>query len=168
MPTTTSTTKNTTTTIPLTQSTSTFAITLQAPPGRALPLFGPVREAEWAHGWSPRFLYPAGGAQREGTVFMTHDEDRGHAVWVLTDLDEADGRVGYVLVSPGFVLMEIKIRLAPVGEHQSRATVTYRRTALADAANHFVSGFTHEWEEKQQAYWEGAINAALQKSHDGR
>ena len=152
------------TTEPLSQSTSTFVFTLNAPLNEALPMFGPIREAEWAKGWAPTFLHPRAGAQREGTVFATFDEQRGHAVWVLTDLDEAAGRVGYVLYSHEHVLMEIKVRLAPTSERTTRATVMYRRTALSPAANAYVSGFTSAWEEEQQAYWEGNINAALEKA----
>jgi hypothetical protein len=150
----------------LAQSVSTFTITLNAPPAGAFPLFGPVREAEWAEGWAPAFLYPPGGAQREGTVFATHDEARGHAVWVLTEFDEPAGRAGYVLVSPGFVLMEIKIRVTSSGEDASRATVMYRRTALSAAANKYVAGFTHEWEAQQEAHWQNAINTALTKARE--
>jgi hypothetical protein len=155
----------------LVQSISTFVITLHAPPDQVLPFFGPVREAEWTDDWAPTFLYPAAGAQTEGTVFATYDADRGHAVWVLTDLDEAAGRVGYVLVSPGFVLMEIKIRIVAAIDPdrggvmpQSRVTVMYRRTALAAAANAFVSGFTHEWEAQQHEFWQREINAAVDRS----
>jgi hypothetical protein len=34
-------------------------------------VFGPVREAEWAPDWSPRFIHLAQGVQHEGVVFTT-------------------------------------------------------------------------------------------------
>ncbi len=40
-----------------------FTIDLEAAPQLALPLFGPDREAEWAHGWSPVMLYTGTGRQ---------------------------------------------------------------------------------------------------------
>jgi hypothetical protein len=150
---------------PLAQSTSTFELLLDGPAERAFPLFGPVREAEWARGWAPRFLFPKGGAQSEGTVFTTAAGHGGHGddLWVLTEYEPAAGRIGYVVTSPGVVLAEIKIRVAPAGGDRSRATVTYRRTALSPGANEHVSGFTHQWEESQRVHWEHAINAALDK-----
>lgn len=35
----------------------TSTITLNGPLGEVFPLFGPVREKEWAAGWEPRVLY---------------------------------------------------------------------------------------------------------------
>lgn len=151
---------------PLAQSTSTFTLALNAPMDRAFPMFGPVREAEWAPGWAPTFLYPAEGAQRGGTVFTTaggHGLHAGTQLWVLTDYDATAGRVDYVVLSAGVAVVEIKIRLAPDGPQRSRATVAYRRTALAPAANEHVAGFTRQWESEQQAHWQQAINLALEK-----
>jgi hypothetical protein len=50
----------------LAQQIQSFAISLQAPVTEATPLFGPVREAEWAVQWVPHFVNPAEGAQEEG------------------------------------------------------------------------------------------------------
>ena len=48
------------------QRTQSFTIGLNGSVVDVTPLFGPVREAEWAPGWSPRFIHPAQGLQREG------------------------------------------------------------------------------------------------------
>jgi hypothetical protein len=40
-----------------------ITIDLEAPPSVVLPLFGPSREAEWAHGWNP-----IQGRQTEGSA----------------------------------------------------------------------------------------------------
>jgi hypothetical protein len=53
------------------QRTQTFTITLNGSVAEATPLFGPVREREWAPDWSPRFIHPAQGAQHDGVVFTT-------------------------------------------------------------------------------------------------
>jgi hypothetical protein len=44
---------------------------LNAAPATVLPLFGPIREAEWAHGWNPAILYPTDRVQKPGAVFTT-------------------------------------------------------------------------------------------------
>ena len=66
------------------QRAQSFTIILNGSVSDVTPLFGPVREAEWAPDWSPRFIHPAQGAQREGVVFTT---SRGHGsdrLWLLT------------------------------------------------------------------------------------
>jgi len=82
------------------------------------PLFGPVREAEWAPTWTPRFIHPAEGAQREGVVFTTASANGKERLWLLTAYDVKEGRVEYVFVTPGFTANEIKIRVFSDGEKQ--------------------------------------------------
>ena len=48
---------------------SNITFDLPAAASRALPLFGPVREAEWSPDWNPDFVYPAENRQAAGTVF---------------------------------------------------------------------------------------------------
>src|SRR5438045_4813145 len=48
-----------------------FIIALNGSVTDVTPLFGPVREAEWAPEWSPRFIHPAQGVQCEGVIFTT-------------------------------------------------------------------------------------------------
>jgi hypothetical protein len=43
-----------------------FTIGLNGSVADETAFFGPVREAEWAPGWSPRFIHPAQALQREG------------------------------------------------------------------------------------------------------
>ena len=45
----------------LEQRTQSFTISLKGSVADVTPLFGPVREAEWAPSWAPRFLHPALG-----------------------------------------------------------------------------------------------------------
>ena len=57
------------------QRAQSFTIGLNGSVADVTPLFGPVREAEWAPDWSPRFIHPAQGVQREGVVFTTTSGD---------------------------------------------------------------------------------------------
>ena len=59
------------------QRAQSFTIGLNGSVADVTPLFGPVREAEWAPDWSPRFIHPAQGAQREGVVFTTTSATAG-------------------------------------------------------------------------------------------
>src|SRR4029450_3039132 len=69
------------------QRTQSFTILLNGSGSGGSAPFGPVRETEWAPEWSPRFIHPAQGVQREGVVFTTspgHGRDR---LWLLTTYD---------------------------------------------------------------------------------
>jgi hypothetical protein len=145
-----------------------FTIGLNGSVADVTPLFGPVREAEWAPDWSPRFIHPAQGVQREGVVFTTtsgHGKDR---LWLLTTYEVTNGRVEYVVMTPAFTANEIKIRVVPDGEQHCKATITYRRSALAPEGNEEVAKLDAHWAEEQRRHWELAINDALEKAttHD--
>src|SRR5437764_460830 len=58
------------------QRTQSFTIILNGSVSEVTPLFRPVREAEWAPDWSPRFIHLVQGVQREGVVF-TRALERG-------------------------------------------------------------------------------------------
>jgi hypothetical protein len=152
----------------LEQRTQSFTIMLKAAVADATPFFGPVREAEWAPTWTPRFIHPAEGAQREGVVFTTTSADGKDRLWLLTAYDAKGGRVEYVFVVPGFMANEIKIQVIPNGEGQCKATITYRHSALAPEGNKEVAKLDALWAEQQRVHWETAINQALAKAgaHD--
>ncbi len=150
------------------QRAQSFTIGLNGSVADVTPLFGPVREAEWAPDWSPRFIHPAQGVQREGVVFTTTSGDGRDRLWLLTTYDLGNGRVEYVVITPAFTASEIKIRVLSDGERHSRATITYRRSALAPEGNTEVAKLDAHWAEQQRIHWETAINEALAKGgiHD--
>jgi hypothetical protein len=120
------------------QRTQSFTIILNGSVSDITPLFGPVREAERAPDWLPRFIHSAQGVQREGVVFTTspgHGKDR---LWLLTTYDVKNGRVEYLVVTPAFTANEIKIHV-PHGEQHCKATITFRRSALEPEGNEEVA-----------------------------
>jgi hypothetical protein len=152
----------------LDQREQSFTIHLNASVADATPLFGPVREAEWAPTWKPRFIHPAEGGQREGAVFTATSADGKERLWLLTAYAPNDGRVEYVLITPGFTANQIKIRVLPDGGNHSQATITYRHSALSPEGNQEVAKLDARWAEQQRAHWETSINAVLHKEghHD--
>jgi len=147
----------------LAQQTQSFTIFLQSPVGEATPLFGPVREAEWAPSWNPRFVNPPEPAQREGIVFTTPNIQGKERIWLVTEFDTKAGRVSYVLITPGIDLVTLKIRVQPDGDRHSKATIVYVFTALSPAGNAEVNQHDAHWAEQQRVHWETAINAVLAK-----
>ena len=152
----------------LEQRTQSFTIALQGSVTDATPLFGPVREAEWAPGWAPHFLHPPEGAQREGVVFTTTTSKGKERLWLLTTYDLKEGRVDYVIITPGFIANEVKIRVVAEGDRQCRATITYRHSAVAPEGNEEVNKLDVHWADQQRIHWETAMNARLAKgdAHD--
>jgi hypothetical protein len=155
-------------TVTVQQRAQSFTIGLNGSVADVTPLFGPVREAEWAPDWSPRFIHPAQGVQREGVVFTTISGDGRDRLWLLTTYDLRNGRVEYVVITPAFTASEIKIHVLSDGERHSRATIMYRRSALAPEGNTEVARLDAHWAEQQRIHWETAINEALTKGgiHD--
>ena len=138
-----------------------ITIDLEAAPAVLLPLFGPIREAEWAHGWSPVMLYPNDGRQVAGSVFTTAD-DSTEVVWIMTRFDERALEVEYAQVRPKVWAGQILIRLKPSGPGRTQATVTYLRTALSPEADRGVDAFGRHFPE-QREHWQNAINHRLRE-----
>ncbi len=147
----------------LEQRAQSFTISLNGSVADVTPLFGPVREAEWAPGWAPHFLHPPEGGQAEGAVFTTTTKDGKERLWLLTAYDVRHGRVEYAFIAPGFTANEIKIQVSPDGDRQCKATITYRHSAITPEGNEEVNKLDEHWAEQQRGHWEAAINAALAK-----
>jgi hypothetical protein len=139
-----------------------FTFTVNASVDRAFPLFGPAREAEWSPPWSPRFIYPENGkVSSEGAVFLAQPKDgRPDSVWVMTVYDERAHRVEYVEFTPGHSVTEIQVVLQPTDSSHSRATISYRRTALTLSARAFIRRFADHF-PAERVRWENAINHYL-------
>jgi hypothetical protein len=152
----------------LEQRAQSFTIKLNGSVAEVTPLFGPVREAEWAPSWKPHFIHSPGGAQRDGTVFTSSSSSGNERLWLLTTYDVNQGRVEYVFIALGFTANEIKIHVIPDGEKHSKATITYRHSALAPNGNAEVAKLDANWAEQQRIHWESAINSVLAKGshHD--
>src|SRR4030095_11109251 len=136
----------------LEQRTQSFTIVLKGSVTNATPLFGPVREAEWAPGWAPHFLHPPEGAQREGVIFTTTASEGKERLWLITAYDIKEGRVDYVIITPGFTANEVKIRVVPDGDRQCKATITYRHSAVAPEGNEEVNKLDAHWADQQRVH----------------
>jgi len=136
-----------------------ITINLEATPSVVLPLFGPVRETEWDHGWSPEIIYPSDGGQAEGSVFTTNDRN-SEVVWVMTRFDDHALEVAYAQVLPKMWAGEIIVRLHESSNGRTQATVTYKRTALSAEGDQGVLAFGRHFPD-QREHWQNAINRRL-------
>ena len=142
---------------------STLTFELAATADSVFPLFGPTREAEWATGWKPTFVFPNDGSQRgEGAVFTTaagHDGQR-IAYWVMNEYDASARRIRYVRIVPEAIAIQLDIIVTPVGEAAARVDATYTYTALGEQGNSAVDDFAQN-APLVQRHWEAALTQLL-------
>jgi hypothetical protein len=124
------------------------------------PLFGAEKERLWAPNWEPQFVYPLPAGDLEGMVFRVA---HGHvnAIWVNTEFDLKNGRVGYAYVIPDALVTVIRLKLTPAG-NQTRVEVEYERTALSAEADAPVRRMG-EGDRTSGPEWEMQVNGYLEK-----
>src|SRR5437870_5336772 len=103
------------------------------------------------------------GRAARGRRFTTTSGDGRDRLWLLTTYNLRNGMVEYVVITPAFTAAEIKIRVLSNGERHSRATITYRRFALAPGGNTEVAKLDAHWAQQQPSRGETAMNGALTK-----
>jgi hypothetical protein len=132
-------------------------IHLPLPPNDAFPLFTPLGERAWAHGWDPVFLAPTDDDTAPGTVFQT-THDTLTATWIVCRR-ESDHSIQYARVIPGTNAGTITVTLTP---HAIGATITveYHLTALTQEAAIELARFATHYPAFLKE-WETAITAAL-------
>ncbi len=135
--------------------------TWNAPAERLLRLLTPLGERAWAVGWEPEIRWQAPG-RGEGTLFVTRSASGAETVWVLERFDVARLRVAYVHVSPGSLVVEIVVALAPLSESKTRAEVRYTFTALSEQGNARVAQMTEGHFADFMRDWECELNHFLQ------
>ena len=123
-------------------------------PDRAWRLFTADGERRWVAGWEPTF--PAGDDDElPGTVFTTESSGLP-TFWVVTSV-EPGRRLGYAKVTPGDLAGSVTVELSPTDDEDStQVTVTYRLTALDDAARPGLADFARTFPEFL-AGWRRAI-----------
>src|SRR5439155_5071994 len=103
---------------------------ISLPLERAMRLFEPEGEKQWAKGWSPTYLAPSDGTTSEGMVFTTRHG--GHeTIWLMSRDRRAEGKVEYVRTTPGHWLATVYVDAREEGDGTTKVAVRYRYTALS-------------------------------------
>ncbi len=142
-------------------------VALDGPPEKVFPLFGPIREGDWAQGWSPTIHHRGdaadGGVEAVGPgAVFTHKKGDADSYWLLTTWDEKDGKVEYAVVVPGSWVCRISIRVRAAEAGRSFATVRYEYTGLDADGLALVDEYTSRKHEERIAGWARAINHYLE------
>ena len=137
-----------------------FGFTANGTLEQVAQLFGADKERLWAPNWEPQFVYPLPAGDLEGMVFRVA---HGHlnSVWVNTEFDLKNGRVGYAYVIPDALVTLIRLKLTPMG-NQTRVEVVYERTALREEADTHVRQMA-ERDRTSGPEWEKQVNGYLGK-----
>lgn len=136
--------------------TSSFRI--EAPCARIFHLFTAEGERAWAPGWEPEIL---SGAVERGSVFRTVADGR-ETVWVVTEYQPEQGRVGYARIAQGSNMGLVDVRCSDAPDGASLVSVTYTLTPLNPEAHGFVEEFLGS--QRYAAYiqeWRQAIATYL-------
>jgi hypothetical protein len=127
---------------------------------RALHLFTPRGEREWAKGWDPIFPAESHDDGAPGTVFVTHADGGGQAIWMVAHRTEHSRC--YARAVPGVWAGTVEVRCEPAGS-QTVAHVTYDLTALDDSERPRLREFAARYDAFLHE-WEHALAAALDPS----
>src|SRR4029077_14118229 len=127
------------------------------PPAEAFRLFTARGEQDWAEGWQPHFPAHTPDDTEPGTVFETSAHGQ-HTIWLVMER-EPGRRIGYSRVTPGHQAGTVTVCLAAAGDG-SEVEVTYRLTALSEAAGRHLADFADGYDAYLKS-WEDAIAALL-------
>jgi hypothetical protein len=136
-------------------------IVLNANIAEVFPLFGPIREKEWAEGWNPEIIYSLDPLVEEGMIFRTPGNEEDY-LWVLTKYSP-DHHVVVYTVHTSTRVWFIRVECKPAGNKTS-ATVTYTYTALTKEAIELNRSALRKMFASDLRDWEEAINIYLRRA----
>jgi hypothetical protein len=125
------------------------------------PLFGPIREKEWAEGWEPEVLLPAGDILvEEHMIFQTKAPDNeGKYTWVITQYQPENYLIEYT-VSTDERIWFIRVRCEEKKE-TTEVTVSYTYTGLTENGNRKNEQALKRMYSQNLQDWGEAINHYL-------
>ena len=139
-------------------------ITVNAPLGRAFELFGPVREKDWAEGWSQEPIDPTSEIVQERMVFTTQSHfgrEEPDDVWIVSAYSLGDSFIEYTVFAHERVHWIEVVCEATSGGEKTRAEVTYTFLGLTDRGNSLNREALELIFERDLRDWEEAINHFL-------
>jgi hypothetical protein len=142
----------------------TATITLDGPFEQVFPLFGPIREKEWAEGWDPQIVLLETDNIEKHMVFQTHphlDDEQGMFTWTVSAYNPAEGFIEYTVFAETR-LWWISIKCRQRSDKAScEAEIAYTYVGLNQNGNELnrlalAAMYKHDLKD-----WEHAINHYL-------
>jgi hypothetical protein len=136
-------------------------IHLNGPIEIVFPLFGPIKEKDWAEGWDPEIIYSKTNVVEQHMVFRTtgrHPEEPFYT-WTITTFYPDQHLIEYTVSTANRVWF---ITVACTAENrQTTATITYTFTNLTDEGRKLNSEALDRMYANDLKDWELAINHYL-------
>jgi hypothetical protein len=141
------------------QRSATFV--LNAPIEKAFPLFGPIREKDWAAGWEPEILYSNHDEVEQHMIFRTSSShrDADHYLWVVSQYRPEIFFIEYTVSTPQRIWF-ITVSCRP-SDDKTTVTVTYTYTGLSDEGNRTNKMALEKMYVRNLKDWEEALNFYL-------
>lgn len=140
-----------------------YTQTVSGTPDQVFPLLCPVREHDWAPGWSTDWVLSTSGLVEQECMFQTPRPTNAKAasIWIVTRHVPAAFEVEMYKVTPGHTVGKLEISLTAQGTTGTSARISYEFTSLGPDGDTFLAEFTAEWYESFMQGWETAINHYL-------
>ncbi len=124
----------------------------------AFPLFGPIREKEWATGWEPQIIYSRSSEVEVHMIFKTaaSNPDEKEYIWVVTQYRPADFFIEYT-VSTLQRIWFITVSCKPQ-QDSTLVSVTYSYIGLTEEGNKINKLASEKMFADNLKDWEEAIN----------
>ena len=122
-----------------------------------MPLFCPVREADWIPSWDPVEVFSASGVVEPDCAFITEDKGR-QSHWFVTRFDADAGQVEMVKCTPEVTICRLTIEVHPRGDDRSHVDVTYAHTSIGSEGDKLVDSFTEEFYAEFMGSWQQMMN----------
>ncbi len=139
----------------------TASFVVKAPIEKVFPLFGPIREMEWATGWEPKVVYSTDPYVEEHMVFQSQPrfDDEPPYIWLITQYQPTSHFVEYT-VSTNERVWFISVKCVPDGSN-TNVTVRYRFTGLTARGNELNRQALAQMYANNLKDWEDEINQYL-------
>jgi len=141
----------------------TSIITLNAPLSKVFPLFGPIREKDWAAGWNPQLIYSISDLVEEHMVFRTHSSNgfEPDFTWTISKYNPDQSFIEYtVFTQERLWWIAIQCREETTRD-TTEAKITYTYTGLTENGNAINAKALDMMYHQDLKDWEEAINRYL-------
>ena len=128
---------------------------------KVFPLFGPIREKEWAAGWEPEIVFSNSTEVEEHMIFKTSGKHHSEEfLWTVTQFRPEDYLIEYT-VSTSERIWFIRVH-CQAKDKETLATVSYTYTGLNNPGNRKNREALNKMFAHNLTDWEEAINHYIQ------
>lgn len=140
----------------------TATIVLNGSVENVFPLFGPIKEMEWAPGWNPEVVYSDNNVVEEHMIFRSKGkyENEDYYTWIISQYYPEKYLIEYT-VSTADRIWTIRVACASF-DKKTKATVAYTYTGLTERGNSLNELALNQMYASNLTDWQEALNYYLE------